>query len=107
MSLASAQGLIGTAIGVAALGLALGFVTKAARGDLFDGRDRRKDKRRSNNNIGFDFGGQGMSGRKQKTRRMGGMGVDNIFDLGLTQRPARQRKKFRSDVGSDFNIFAV
>jgi len=104
-SLGGATGLIGTAIGLAALGLALGFVVKAGRGELFDGRDRKKGSRRTQSqNIGFDFGGQGMSGRRPKTRRTG---TDNIFDLGLTQRPARRKQKFGNDFGGDFNIFAV
>lgn len=100
-----ATGLIGTAIGVAALGLALGFVVKAARGDLFDGRDRRKSSRssRRSDGIGFDFGSN-MTGRKPKSRSSGSQ---NIFDLGLTQRPARRKTKLKSDFGSDFNIFAV
>jgi len=97
----SATGLIGTAIGLAALGLALGFVVKAGRGELFDGRDRRKSSRRSDG-IGFDFGSN-MTGRKPKSRR----NSQNIFDLGLTQRPARRKTKFKNEFGSDFNIFAV
>lgn len=100
----SATGLIGTAIGVAALGLALGFVVKAARGDLFDGRDRRKGRR--SDGIGFDFGGQSMTGRKSRSR-LGGRTSQNIFDLGLTQRPARRKTNFKNEFGSDFNIFAV
>lgn len=105
MSLASAQGLIGTAIGVAALGLALGFVVKAARGELFDGRDRRGRRRRRDDNIGFNFGGN-MGGRRPKSRRSSGRSSQNIFDLGSTQRSGgRTRKQSRS--GSDFNIFAV
>jgi len=104
MSLQGATGLIGTAIGLAALGLALGFVVKAGRGELFDGRDRRGKKVRRTESIGFDFGGQGMTGRKQKSS---GMRTQNIFDLGLTQRPARSKTRFKGDMGSDFNIFAV
>ena len=103
MSLGGAQGLIGTAIGLAARGLALGVVVKEGRGELCDGRDRRKGSTRRNNNIGFDFGGQSMTGKKSSKRRAS----ENIFDLGSTQRPAIRGKKMRSDFGGDFNIFAV
>ncbi len=111
MSLQGATGLIGTAIGLAALGLALGFVVKAGRGELFDGRDRdrrgKKGSRRRNDSIGFDFGGQGMTGGRRP--KSSSAGIDNIFDLGLTQRPAKRKARFKGDMGSgtDFNIFAV
>lgn len=102
-----ATGLIGTAIGIAALGLALGFVVKAARGELFDGRDRRRSSRSSSSsrrdNIGFDFGSNMTGTGKRRTST----GSQNIFDLGLTQRPARRKTKFKNEFGSDFNIFAV
>jgi len=105
-AVSGATGLIGTAIGIAALGLALGFVVKAARGELFDGRDRRKSSRssRRSDGIGFDFGSN-MTGRKPKSTRSSDS--QNIFDLGLTQRPAKRKTKFKDEFGSDFNIFAV
>ncbi|NIS94943.1 MAG: hypothetical protein GTN97_03335 [Nitrosopumilaceae archaeon] len=80
--LGDTTGLIGTAVGLGvtlgALGLAFGFAERA----IESGRPR------------------GKGGRRRAP-------ADDIFDLGLTQRPQRRGKKFRSEFGDDFNIFAV
>jgi len=105
MSLGNVGGLIGTAVGLAVLvgvaGLAFRAIDRTFDGD----RDRRRKKgRRRNDGL---FGGDGFGGGRPTSGRRSN--PNNIFDLGLTQRPAGRTKKtkFRGDVGSDFNIFAV
>ncbi len=100
MSLGNVGGLIGTAVGLAVLvgvaGLAFRAIDRTFDGD----RPRRKTRRRDDGLFGIPS----SSPRKGKARSMG---ADNIFDLGLTQRPAGRKKKFRNEFGTDFNIFAV
>ena len=86
MSLQGATGLVGTAVGLgislAALGLAFEVVDRSvARTQRQVGNSKRK------------------GGRRRAT--------DDIFDLGLTQRPAKKGRKFRNEFGSDFNIFEL
>lgn len=98
MSLGSAGGLIGTAVGLAVLVGVAGLAFKAID-RTFDGdRPRRKTKRRDDTFFGIP---------NSTPRGRRSMGTDNIFDLGLTQRPAGRKKKFRNQFGTDFNIFAV
>jgi len=104
MSLGNVGGLIGTAVGLAVLVGVAGLAFRAIDRTFPDG-DRRKKGSRRRNDDGL-FGGFAGSNRGRSNRRSS---QQNIFDLGLTQRqPRRTRKtKFGSDVGSDFNIFAV
>jgi hypothetical protein len=83
---AGASGLIGTAVGLA--------VTLGALGLAFNLVDRSVART------------QEQVGRKGKGRRRQAP-MDDIFDLGFTQKPRRKGKKFQSDFGGDFNIFAV
>jgi len=99
MSLGNVGGLIGTAVGLAVLVGVAGLAFKAID-RTFDGdRPRRKTKRRDDTFFGIPNSTPKRSSRAR--------GADNIFDLGLTQRPAGRKKKFRNDFGTDFNIFAV
>lgn len=99
---AGATGLITTAVGLGvtlgALGLAFNLVDRsvARTQEQVSGR---KPRRRERDLFDFSNGGR----RKTSRRR----GSDDIFDLGLTQRPSKRGRKFRSDFGDDFNIFAV
>jgi len=104
MSLGNVGGLIGTAVGLAVLVGVAGLAFKAIDRTFPDG-DRRKKRRQDDGLFGGIGGGSTGSSRRSKRKQSN----QNIFDLGLTQRPSgRTRKtKFRSDVGSDFNIFAV
>lgn len=106
MSLGNVGGLIGTAVGLAVLVGVAGLAFKAIDRTFPDGDRRKKNKRRDDGLFGgFGSGSTDLIGGKPSKNRS----QQNIFDLGLTQRPSgRTRKtKFRSDVGSDFNIFAV
>ncbi len=97
MSLGNVGGLIGTAVGLAVLvgvaGLAFRAIDRTFDGD----RPRKKARRRDDGLFGIPS--------PRKGRRS--IGADNIFDLGLTQRPARRKQKFKNQFGTDFNIFAV
>jgi len=101
MSLGGATGLIGTAIGLGVLVGVAGLAFQAIERTFPDGQRRKKSRR----NDGLFGGSSDLIGGRTNRRS----NSNNIFDLGLTQRqPKRTRKtKFRSDVGSDFNIFAV
>lgn len=103
MSLGGATGLIGTAVGLVVLAGVAGLAFRAIERTLPDGQRRKKGRRRNDGLFGGDGFGGGRPTRGRKSN------PNNIFDLGLTQRqPRRTRKtKFGSDVGSDFNIFAV
>ncbi len=100
MSLGNVGGLIGTAVSLAVLVGVAGLAFRAIDRTFPDGERRKKGRRRNDDGL-FGIGGS--------TRRSNRNSQQNIFDLGLTQRPAGRTKKtkFRSDVGSDFNIFAV
>jgi len=101
MSLGNVGGLIGTAVGLAVLvgvaGLAFRAIDRTFDGD----RPRRKGRRRDDGLFGIP------SSNTRKSKGRSNMGADNIFDLGLTQRPARRKQKFKNQFGTDFNIFAV
>ena len=103
MSLGNVGGLIGTAVGLAVLVGVAGLAFRAIDRTFPDGERRKKGRRRNDDGLFGNFGGS--TGRRSNRRSS----QQNIFDLGLTQRPAGRTKKtkFRSDVGSDFNIFAV
>lgn len=74
-------GIVGLGVTLGALGLAFNLVDKTVGRTIDSVEPRRKQSRRSN---------------------------DNIFDLGLTQQPRRSsKKKFNNDFGNDFNIFAI
>jgi len=105
MSLGNVGGLIGTAVGLAVLVGVAGLAFRAIDRTFPDGDRRRKKGRRDDGGLFGNFGGS--TGRRSNSSRRNSQ--QNIFDLGLTQRPAGRTKKtkFRSDVGSDFNIFAV
>lgn len=99
MSVGNVGGLIGTAVGLAVLVGVAGLAFKAID-RTFDGdRDRKRKARRRDDTF---FGIPNSTPRTSKNS-----GADNIFDLGLTQRPAGRKKKLRNEFGTDFNIFAV
>jgi hypothetical protein len=91
MSLAGAQGLIGTAIGLAALGLALGFVSQSIRSASDEGR--RKPRR---GELGFGGGGGifggGNSGRG-RSRRRSNSSMDDIFAPPRARRASKGRRR--------------
>lgn len=104
--LGGVTGLIGTAVGLAVLVGVAGLAFRAIDRTFDSDRDRKRKGRRRDDGLFGGVGGQptrATKGTKRKT------GVDNIFDLGLTQgTPKRTRKsKFRNEFGGDFNIFAV
>ncbi len=104
MSLGNVGGLIGTAVGLAVLVGVAGLAFKAIDRTFDSDRDRKRKGRRRDDGF-FGTGIPSSTPRRSKDSRA--RGADNIFDLGLTQRPAGRKKKMRNEFGTDFNIFAV
>lgn len=98
-NLGGATGLIGTAVGLAVLVGVAGLAFRAIDRTFDSDRDRKRKGTRRDDGL---FGMPQSRGRVRKST-----GTDNIFDLGLTQRPAGRKKKFKNEFGTDFNIFAV